>query len=61
MVCLDNLFDKVVEGGVVILDDYLHWDGCARAVHDYLSRTQAIARIEYRGGVPFIRKLSDTH
>jgi hypothetical protein len=29
----------VPEGGVVILDDYYVFDGCARATHDFLSAT----------------------
>jgi hypothetical protein len=37
-VCLERLMPLVSEGGVVIIDDYYAWDGCARAVHDYLSR-----------------------
>lgn len=45
MVCLDNLFGKVASGGLVIVDDYLVWDGCARAVHDFLARTNASERI----------------
>ena len=39
MTCLENLFPHVVPGGVVIIDDYGFWDGCTRAVHEYLSRT----------------------
>jgi O-methyltransferase len=45
MVCLQNLFPLVVPGGVVIIDDYFVWEGCARAVHDYLSTTKAPERI----------------
>ena len=33
MECLENLYDLVVPNGIVIFDDYLAWDGCARAVH----------------------------
>jgi O-methyltransferase len=29
---------QVSEGRTVIIDDYYAWDGCTRAVHDYLSR-----------------------
>jgi hypothetical protein len=36
-VCLDNLFDSVVEGGFVIIDDYGTFSGCRRAVDDVLS------------------------
>ncbi|MFA5139947.1 MAG: TylF/MycF/NovP-related O-methyltransferase [Elusimicrobiota bacterium] len=35
-VCLENLCDKVVPGGVVIIDDYGTYDGCKRAVDEYL-------------------------
>lgn len=55
---LDVLFDQVRPGGLVILDDYLVWDGCARAVHDFLSRRRARERIrQFRSGrVPYILK-----
>ncbi|MEL6589905.1 MAG: TylF/MycF/NovP-related O-methyltransferase [Bacteroidota bacterium] len=42
---LENLFPHLVEGGVVILDDYYHWSGCSRALHDYLSQTKSCSRI----------------
>ncbi len=45
IVCLDHLFPKVVEGGVVLLDDYYTWDGCAKAVHDYLAKTKSPSRV----------------
>lgn len=34
---LDALFPKVNRGGLIIIDDYYTWDGCSRAIHDYLS------------------------
>ncbi|HMS83097.1 MAG TPA: TylF/MycF/NovP-related O-methyltransferase [Nitrospira sp.] len=43
--CLDTLMPLVSEGGVVIIDDYYAWDGCARAVHDYLSSHDVAYRI----------------
>jgi O-methyltransferase len=43
--CLDHLMPAVSENGVVILDDYYAWDGCARAVHDYLSQQNLPYRI----------------
>jgi hypothetical protein len=45
LVCLEQLVPLVSEGGVVIVDDYYAWDGCARAVHDYLSRHDLAYRI----------------
>ena len=43
--CLDALYPQVVPGGLVIIDDYYTWDGCARAVHDYLSSRKLADRI----------------
>ncbi len=45
MVCLENLYPLVKEGGLVIIDDYFAWDGCSRALHDYLSRIRSTSRI----------------
>jgi len=57
MVCLDHLFPLVAEGGIAILDDYYTWDGCAKAVHDYLSKTQSPSRIyQWKNQVAFIVK-----
>lgn len=35
---LEALFDRVVEGGYVVLDDYGYWEGCARAWKDFCVR-----------------------
>jgi hypothetical protein len=45
MDCLVNLYPYVVENGLIIIDDYYQWDGCSRAVHDYLSSIKSISRI----------------
>jgi O-methyltransferase len=34
---LINLWRYVVDGGIIILDDYYTWTRCTRAVHDFLS------------------------
>ena len=36
-VCLENLYPHVAPGGVVIVDDYYIWDGCARAVNEFVA------------------------
>jgi O-methyltransferase len=48
MTCLEVLYGRVVPGGLVIIDDYYTWDGCARAVHDFLSQRKISARIRQR-------------
>ncbi len=35
-ICLDQLYDKVVTGGVVIIDDYWSYEGCRRAVDEFM-------------------------
>jgi len=58
MVCLENLFPKVATGGIIILDDYHTWDGCSKAVHDYLSQNKRSERIDraYSSGCYLIKK-----
>jgi O-methyltransferase len=52
MVCLEHLVPLVSEEGIILIDDYYAWDGCARAVHDYLSRHDLAYRIrEIHGGI----------
>ncbi len=53
---LNNLFKYVTQGGVIIIDDYYTWDGCSKAVHDYLSQNKCVERINVRNGVCFIVK-----
>lgn len=56
MVCLTHLVPHIAPGGVVILDDYYTWDGCSRAVHDYLAAQKSTARIaQFRDGVCYLQ------
>ena len=52
--CLHALFDLVVPGGFVVIDDYYDWDGCAVAVHEFLAERRLPHRI-YQGACAFIR------
>jgi O-methyltransferase len=58
MTCLTHLFPKVQPGGLIILDDYYVWEGCSKALHDYLSmhkRTERITRA-YTAGCYLVKK-----
>lgn len=35
--CLDHLYDRVVPGGFIVLDDYGCYEGCRRAVDEFLA------------------------
>lgn len=51
-VALENLYDNVVAGGYVIIDDYGHWEGCKKAVDEFLSLRGipvTLRRIDYTG------------
>ena len=53
--CLDTLFKYVSHGGLIILDDYYSYEGCSRAVHDFLSRNNSPLVIhQHPSGVPYI-------
>ena len=57
MDCLDNLFDKVATNGFIIIDDYHTWDGCSKAVHDFLSKNKKSEGIsQYKNQTVFIKK-----
>ncbi len=57
MDCLTHLYDKVKVGGVIIFDDYHMWDGCSKAVHDYLSMQKSSSKIcQFNNDVSYIIK-----
>ena len=47
---LDHLFPRLSAGGVLIIDDYGHWEGARRAVDEYFSNEHPpvlLTRIDY--------------
>ena len=57
MQCMEFLYPKVATGGVIIIDDYYTWDGCSRAIHDYLSAHKLPCRINQIQGNCYIVKV----
>jgi O-methyltransferase len=47
---LDDLVGRVTPGGIVNIDDYGRWEGCDRAVHDFLARRRWARTIIQRTG-----------
>jgi O-methyltransferase len=55
--CLKYLYPKVVDNGIIIIDDYYFWDGCTKAVHQYLTENNLSDRIKQtEHGVAYIVK-----
>jgi len=46
---LDNLYNQTREGAYMQVDDYGHWDGCRKAIHDF----------EGERGVNFVKHVID--
>jgi hypothetical protein len=51
---LEHLYPRLVPGGVLIIDDYGHWEGARRAVEEYFREhppRPLLSRIDYTGRV----------
>jgi O-methyltransferase len=51
---LTHLYPRLSRGGVLIVDDYGHWDGCRRAVNEYfgsVSDPPLLTPIDYSGRI----------
>ncbi len=51
---LDHLYPRLAEGGVLIIDDYGHWEGARRAVDEYFAAHgpgPMLTRIDYTGRI----------
>lgn len=56
LLCLNILYPRVVPGGLVILDDYAAWDGCALAVHRFLDGRAERLMMDERWVAHFYRR-----
>jgi hypothetical protein len=57
MTCLTKFWDAVMPGGLIIIDDYGTWEGCTKAVHEFLWMKKATESIRHTpAGVTFIEK-----
>jgi O-methyltransferase len=46
-VCLDRLYDKVTPGGVIQIDDYGHWAGARKALHEFFDTRGIRVKLKY--------------
>jgi O-methyltransferase len=45
-ICLENLYDKVISKGFIIIDDFWSWEGCKKAVCEFIEKRQL--KIKFR-------------
>jgi len=51
---LKHLYPLLVPGGVIIIDDYGHWEGARKAVDEYITAEKLpllLNRIDYTGRI----------
>jgi O-methyltransferase len=51
---MDHLYPRLVDGGVLIVDDYGHWEGARRAVEEHFDAhggALLLSRIDYTGRI----------
>jgi O-methyltransferase len=51
-ICLEHFYPQVVRGGIVVVDDYGHWQGCRKAVDEFLNTLDEpvlLNHIDYTG------------
>ena len=51
---LKHLYPLLVPGGVIIIDDYGHWEGARKAVDEYIEANKLpllLNRIDYTGRI----------
>lgn len=51
---MEHLFPRLVKGGVLIIDDYGHWQGARKAIDEYLEKHDIkilLNRIDYTGRI----------
>lgn len=54
---LESLYDKVVPGGIVQIDDYGHWEGCRKATDEFFEKRgikPILEQLDYTG-VQFVK------
>lgn len=42
-ICLEKLYDNVIDGGVIIIDDYGYWVGAKRAVDEFRQQRNIVS------------------
>ncbi|MCA0352438.1 MAG: TylF/MycF family methyltransferase [Chloroflexi bacterium] len=56
MVCLERIVPYLVQGGILVIDDYESWSGCRQAVDDFFRERQAEFRFEHKSRLHITRR-----
>jgi hypothetical protein len=56
-VALNHFYKYMAADGIIILDDYYNWEGCAKAVHKFIADNELPARIDRSFGFTCILRL----
>lgn len=56
MVCLKQIEPNLSKGGILVIDDYYFWSGCAKAVDDYFSDKRKEFKFERKNRLHIIKK-----
>ncbi len=43
--CFEKFYDHVQPGGFIVLDDYVHWEGCKKATDEFLKEHAPNAKL----------------
>lgn len=55
--CLNELYDSVVKGGIIVFDDFDGWVGCRQAFYEFCFERKIYPNLQqYSGGKTFFRK-----
>jgi O-methyltransferase len=49
MLSLNTFYDLVPDGGIIILDDFGHWEGCREAFYDFIAQRKLKPLLERFG------------
>lgn len=56
MVCLERIVPHLVQGGILVIDDYTSWSGCRQAVDDFFRERQAEFCFEHKSRLHITRR-----
>lgn len=55
LVCLERITPHLVEGGVLVIDDYDHWSGCRKAIDEFFADKRDQYRFERRSRLHVVK------